>query len=764
MQRLIGYEHMGNFYLLVVVILFALAVSDLIVGVSNDAVNFLTSAVGSGAARKWVIYLVAGSGVLIGATFSSGMMEVARKGVFHPGMFAFSEIMVIFLTVMLTDVLLLNTYNTLGLPTSTTVSLVFELLGSAVAVSMMKIKNLGGSLSDLSHYVNSGKALAIITGILVSIIIAFLAGTILQYIVRLIFTFQYRNLFRYVGSLFGGLAISLITYFIFIKGMDGSTFAALAVGKEKIPLSVWVSKNTGLLLLISFAGWTGFIHLLYWFLKVDILKVVILAGTFALAMAFAGNDLVNFIGVPIAGLKSFLAWKAAGSTDPGNFRMEMLNGEVDTPFLLLFLAGIVMILTLIFSKKARSVTETSVNLSRQEEGEERFGSSALARMVVRNSIALNRKFTRLLPEKVHRTIENRFANQAPSSGNPSTPAFDKLRATVNLVVASTLIAFGTSLKLPLSTTYVTFMAAMGTSLADRAWGRESAVYRVSGVFSVIGGWFLTAMVAFTVSSVIAWVISAGGIPVIIGLLVLSVFLFIRTNTIFKNRSEKTVEDEDLINEKDELNRGVEKSNRQVIKTIIMASKIFSLTFDSFLREDRSLMQEATLLNNEINRKTKKQKRKIIQTISGMKRIDVDSSYFYIQIIDYQREIAHSLNFLHIPLKEHLDNQQTPFTNSQIKEIRELVSKTDEFFNLALHIVKEGNGENVEDLVNRKAVILQLLGEIELDQIKRIKNKEVSTRNSLLFFKALTETKNMLLHSVNLIKSHCNFTKVARKQG
>lgn len=752
---------MENFYLILVVILFALAISDLIVGVSNDAVNFLNSAVGSKAAPKWVIFLMAALGVLIGATFSTGMMEVARKGVFHPDMFVFSEIMVLFLAVMITDIILLDTFNSLGLPTSTTVSLVFELLGSAVAVSLVKIKTLGGTFADLAQYVNTGKALAIITGILLSIIIAFSFGTLVQYLVRLIFTFRYKRKLKYLGSIFGGIAITMITYFILIKGIDGSSFAEFPVGSPEIPMGEWIKTHTGLLLLASLLGWTGIIQVLYWLFKIDILKVVVLAGTFALAMAFAGNDLVNFIGVPMAGFNSFQAWMASGGLAPGEFRMDMLLGEVDTPFIFLLIAGLVMIITLITSKKAHAVVQTGVNLSRQAEGAERFGSSAIARAVVRSSVRLNKKVKGRLPEKINGFIMNRFS-PVEAIDDPNAPSFDKIRAAVNLVVASSLIALGTSLKLPLSTTYVTFMVAMGTSLADRAWGRESAVYRVSGVFAVVGGWFLTAIVAFTVSALIAWTISAGGMPVIIGLIILAIVLVIRTHISFRRKNKNLPDDEELISEVDEAGKRIEKCTSQVVKTIISSNKIFSFALESFLKEDVGHMREAMEMNNQLNIKTKKQKNKIIQTISKMKRVDVDAGYFFIQVIDYQREIAHSLHFLVDPLREHLENQHKPFTESQAHEMKQMVTEIDEFFNLSIHIVKEGKFEAIDDLVSLRLRIIETLYEIEKDQVKRIKNKEVNTRNSLLFFKALTETKNMLLHTVNLIKSYRDFMLVNQK--
>ena len=754
---------MENIYLILVVILFALAVSDLIVGVSNDAVNFLNSAVGSKAAPKWLIFFVASLGVLIGSTFSSGMMEVARKGVFHPEMLVFSEIMVIFLAVMITDVILLDAFNTIGLPTSTTVSIVFELLGASVAVALVKIKSLGGQLSDLSLYINSAKALAIITGILVSVIIAFSIGSLVQYIVRLIFTFNYSKMLRYTGAWFGGFSITVISYFILIKGIDGSSFATIPIGSAKTPLSEWINLNTGMLLLISLLGWSLLMQLLMWLFNADVLKIVVLAGTFALAMAFAGNDLVNFIGVPIAGFKSYQAWQASGGTEAGQFTMEMLKGEVATPFVFLIISGFVMIATLIFSRKARAVIETEVNLGRQSEGVERFGSSMLARAIVRNTITFNRKFSRLIPEKIIDKMNTRFENVSTEKINdPNAPAFDKLRASVNLMVASILIAFGTSLKLPLSTTYVTFMVAMGSSLADRAWDRESAVYRVSGVFAVIGGWFLTALVAFSVTALIAWLISAGGFPVIVAFLLIAIAMVIRTHLIFKRRSATTTEDEDLISEKDETEKVVLKCRKQVVFTILSTNKAYSLAMDSFSRDDRNHMREALEAKNELNRKTKKHKSKVFETISKMKKVDIDSGHFYVQVIDYQREMAHSLNFVTEPLWEHLENQHKPFNESQTEEIRNLVNEIDEFYNFALHIVKENSFDSLEELISKRIQLSNLLIEIEKVQIRRIKNNEVNTRNSLLFFNTLAETKNLLLHSINVVKAYRDFVLVSKK--
>ena len=752
---------MENVYLIIVVVLFALAISDLVVGVSNDAVNFLNSAFGSKAAPKWLIFLMAGLGVLIGATFSSGMMEVARKGIFHPDMFVFSEIMVIFLAVMITDIILLDMFNTFGMPTSTTVSIVFELLGSAVAVSLVKIKNLGGSLSELSTYINSEKALAIITGILLSVLIAFTVGAIVQYITRLVFTFNYRQNMKYFGSLFGGVAITAITYFILIKGIDGSAFAEIKVANGE-KLGEWVVAHTGKLLLYSFVIWVVLIQLLKWLFNIKVLKITVLIGTFALAMAFAGNDLVNFIGVPLAGYNSFKAWITAGATAPDAFSMEMLAGKVGTPTFMLLISGLIMISTLIFSKKAQSVVNTSLDLSRQNEGTERFNSNRVARVIVRSSTSFQKTLDKIVPPAITRKIHSRFEPVSTASPNPDAPSFDKIRASVNLLVASVLIAIGTSYKLPLSTTYVTFMVAMGTSLSDRAWGRDSAVYRISGVFAVIGGWFLTAIIAFSVAAVVAWIISIGGMLMIAVFVAVAVFMVIRTHMLFKKRSAMEVVDEDdTITEKDETEKVMEKCRKQVVKSITMANKIYSESIDSFLKEERSQLKESLSLKDNLNKKSKKQKNKVLNTISKIEE-DVDSGHFYVQVVDYQRELAHSLNFLVEPLFEHVNNNHKPFIQSQIDEFANLKSEINKFFNFATALVKGNKFNQITDLIKQRDEILVKLEKMEIAQIKRIKAREINTRNSVLFFNTISETKNMLLHAINLLKSHRDFIIVTQK--
>ena len=745
---------MEQFYLILVLVLFALAISDLVVGVSNDAVNFLNSAIGSKAAPKWIIFSVASVGVLVGATFSSGMMEVARKGIFHPDMFFFAEIMVIFMAVMITDVILLDLFNTFGLPTSTTVSIVFELLGSAVAVSLVKISHAGQSISELHKYINTEKALAIITGILLSVFIAFIVGAIVQYIARIVFSFKHHKTLKYYGSVFGGLAIAAMTYFMIIKGAKGASF----IPSQTVE---YLKNNIVSILVFSFIGWTIFLQLLYFIFKIDIPKVIVLVGTFGLAMAFAGNDLVNFIGVPLAGFSSFKAWMASGGISADAFEMTMLTGKVPTPTYMLIIAGFIMIITLITSRKARSVVATSVDLSRQSEGEERFGSSAFSRAAVRGTISANKGIRKLLPNSIKKGLDNRFApNTEEQFPGDDKPAFDKIRASVNLVVAGILISIGTSYKLPLSTTYVTFMVAMGTSLADRAWDRESAVYRISGVFTVIGGWFMTALVAFCVAGFIAWVISISGNFMIFVFVIIAILMVGRTYLIFKKRAKQTDDDDDEITDASDII--IEKTKKQVVNTILSANQIYSVCIDSFIKEDRPHLRESMELNKNFQKKVKRAKEKVFPTIQKLQQESMDSGHCFVQIVDYQREISHSLKYLVEPLFSHLENNHKPFVDTQLEEMTQLISYVDEFFNLSLHLVKDDKYESFEEILNQKESLTDKLNDLEKKQIKRIKNKDVSTRNSLLFFNVIKETKNLILHSINLIKSQRDFVEISKK--
>jgi len=742
---------MDNFYLIIVVVLFALAISDLIVGVSNDAVNFLNSAFGSKAAPRWAILIIASLGILVGATFSSGMMEVARKGIFHPDQFYFAEIMIIFVAVMLTDIILLDFYNTVGLPTSTTVSIVFELLGAAVAVAIVKIMNSDETLLDLGNYINSAKALAIITGILLSVVIAFSAGALVQYITRIIFTYKYDKRFKYFGAMFGGFAITAITYFILIKGAKGSSF----ISKETL---LWIKSHTFTILISCFIGWTVILQLLVWFVRLNILKVIVLIGTFALAMAFAGNDLVNFIGVPLAGFKSFQAFIASGASDPYGLTMEMLSGKVQTETYLLLIAGIVMTVTLWFSKKARTVTETELSLSNQNEGDERFGSSYFGRLIVRRSLSANSRLKSFLPERIQKSINYSFVQPAAAIGidKKDIPAFDMIRASVNLTVASILIAIGTSLKLPLSTTYVTFMVAMGTSLADRAWGRDSAVYRITGVITVIGGWFFTAFSAFTAAFIFANLINWFGGYAIFGLLGLAIFFVVRSHMIHKKKNDavNSVDDDSLIITGDV----AEQCTHAVSTLTAKIPGIYGKMITGLAYEDRANLKECSKKVNKLNIEVKKIKNQVPDMVKILREDSGYSGPFYVQLIDYLREMAHATSFIVDPVYEYIDNNHKAFDPEQIEELNTIQAKLSEFFTRINAIINDRNylAENIDSVLEEQEGLLKSIKKFRKVQIRRIKAEKVGTRNSVLFLGVLNETKNLVLYAGNLLKSARDF--------
>ncbi len=735
--------------------LFALAISDLVVGVSNDAVNFLNSALGSKAASFKVIMIIAAAGIFVGATFSSGMMEVARKGIFNPQYFYFSEIMIIFLAVMITDVLLLDLFNTFGMPTSTTVSIVFELLGSAIAVSLIKVSN-DPSL-PLSEYINTAKALAIISGILLSVIVAFSSGAIIQYITRLVFSFNYDNRLKYLSALWGGIAITAITYFILVKGAKGASFMNDAT-------KTWIKGNAIQIIFYSFVGWTVLLYLCKWIFKFDILKFTVLVGTFALAMAFAGNDLVNFIGVPLAGFESFKVFTNSGVA-PDALLMESMAGKVKTDTYLLVIAGFIMIITLWTSKKAKNVVKTSLDLSRQQEGEERFGSSFFARSLVRASINASTAINNVLPSGIKRVISKQFDDSSYEEkrialGNDA-PAFDMLRASVNLVVASILISMATSYKLPLSTTYVTFMVAMGSSLTDGAWGRESAVYRVTGVLSVIGGWFLTAFSAFTVAFIVALIINVGGIYSVFILIALAVYFMYRTHTLSHKRSAEEIdvkefEIEEMEGEVINTKKVLDKCTKNVTNSLTEISDLYTSSLTDFQAENRKDLKERLKAVNQVNKKIKKYKNNIYKTVKKLQDSDIDSSLYYVQVIDYLRETAHALTFVVKPCFEHLDNNHTPFNKDQFKDLSILIGHIQVLISKANNIIRSSSFVNLDELLDEIVKETENLKALRKAQLKRIKKEKTSTQNSMLYLNLLHETQNLLLHIGNLLKAQRDF--------
>lgn len=731
-------------YITLIGILFLLAISDLIVGVSNDAVNFLNSAIGSQAAPFKVIMIIATVGILVGATFSGGMMEVARRGIFHPQEFFFAEIIVIFLAVMITDVILLDLFNTFGMPTSTTVSIVFELLGAAVAISIIKIYTSDQGIGDLSEYINSSKALAIISGILSSVVIAFTIGAIVQYIARIIFTFNYKRKLNYFGGVWGGFAITAITYFILIKGAKGTTFMTA----DNL---LFIEQNAMLIVLISFIFWSVLLQVLYWVFKINILKIIVLIGTFALAMAFAGNDLVNFIGVPLAGYESFQEFIANPDAQPDNFMMTSLQSKVKTPTLFLILAGIIMTITLWFSKKARSVTKTEVDLGRQNEGSERFGSTAFSRAIVQISLTLSKYVGAVVPTSFQIYVRKRFEPiDQQNTLVAELPSFDMIRASVNLVVASILIAFATSLKLPLSTTYVTFMVAMGSSLSDKAWGRESAVYRITGVLSVIGGWFFTAFFAFTVAFLTALLFSFTAFYGIIFMLIIAGITIYRTHIIHKKRSNKKSNEENLEKLSDE--SILQFSESIVTANIQKINNYYAAIIENVSDENLKKMKKVFKKIKELNSETKELKYKLNSTISKLQEESFDSVSYYVQVLDYLRELAHNLNFIAQPAYEHLSNHHKNLTDVQLDELLQLKEALGELLTGIANIIQQKNYADMNQLLEIQKQFLANISSFNKNQIKRIKKVEVGTKNSMLYLAILSESKNLSLNAINLLKS------------
>lgn len=735
---------MDSIYLIIVVILLGLAVLDLVVGVSNDAVNFLNSSIGSKVAPLWAIFTVASIGVLIGALFSSGMMEIARSGVFYPEKFTFPSIMILLLAVMLTDVILLDLFNTFGLPTSTTVSLVFELLGAAVAVALFTVW-ASGSGENLGEYINSGKALAIIGGIFISIAVAFIMGSLIMYLSRLIFSFNYRKPFKYLGALWGGLALTAITYFAIFKGLKGSVLVT-----ENF--LYYLEHNMGTALLYTFIGWTALMALLQHLFRVNILKIIVLAGTAALAMAFAGNDLVNFIGVFMAGFDSFKIAQgiAAAGGDVEGLSMGMLSEPVVAHVGWLLGAGVIMVLALWFSKKSRSVTETEVNLSRKGEGIERFSSSPLSRSIVRNSLNMSKSIHKLTPEPVRKFIDKRFTPVALENN----ASFDLIRASVNLTISALLISLGTSLKLPLSTTYVTFMVAMGASLADRAWGRESAVYRINGVLTVVAGWLLTAFVAFTAAFIVGLFLMWGGKIAIAAMVLLVIFLLYKSGRLHTKRKTKEQQQQQILSTESEL---ITATNTEVHRVMEKTLSIYRRAIEGLGKEDRRAARKAMTEANAMYQKFKdKRAYEVVPTLESIQLNALEVEQEYVQLVDYSYEISKALKAMTEAIHLYIDNNHSPFSKDQLDDLIMIHKTLSEVYTGYAAMEKTGDYSGFSTVTSLRETILDLNPKMTKRQIKRVKAGESSTRSSILFLNIVNESKIITLQSGNLMKSHRNF--------
>lgn len=737
---------MDNIYLIMLIALAVLAVADLVVGVSNDAVNFLNSAIGSKAVSFKNIMIIASIGIAFGALTSSGMMEVARKGIFVPSEFYFNEIMIIFMAVMITDIILLDFFNSLGLPTSTTVSIVFELLGAAVCVSIIKIYNSNDTLLNLGNYINTEKAVEIIQGILLSVVIAFTIGAVVQYVSRLLLTFRFEKKSKFVAALFGGIATTSIAYFIIIKGLKGANLMA--------GVSVWASENIWMFIGLNFLIWTLLSLLVITFFKTNIYKVIIILGTFALAMAFAGNDLVNFIGVPIAAYQAYQDWAASG-IDANLYTMESLSEKVPTQYYLLLIAGIIMVLTLWFSEKARRVVKTSVDLSRQDTVKERFKPNLVSQYLVRGVIIINRTISSIVPNAVSERIEERFT-QTPKNKilEVDAPAFDMIRASVNLVVASVLISVATGMKLPLSTTYVTFMVAMGTSLADRAWGSDSAVYRVAGVINVILGWFMTAITAFLAAALFAFIIYTFEFVALIALLLLAILLIIR-NYLKGHKETKDIKEElKFIKAESSSVLGViEESTSNLVTVMKRGNKLLSNTFENLAKQDLKGLRKARDYGESMTDELDELKSHIFFYIKNLDSETKGASRFYLLIQDSLEDIVQSLTFISKTSYKYVKNGHKGLSFNQIRDLKEIEL---EIFNLFKSIKKEfdeGTLENLSKIILKKEALNQFISNEIEKEIKRAKEKGSSPKNSTLYFSLILECKDIFEATITMLEHY-----------
>ena len=743
---------METIYLGIIIFLFVLAVFDLMVGVSNDAVNFLNSAIGAKAASFKTIMIISAIGIFIGASLSNGMMDIARHGIYQPEHFYFEEIMCILLAVMLTDVVLLDVFNSMGMPTSTTVSMVFELLGGTFALALIKV--YGDSSLELGDLINTDKALSVIMAIFVSVAIAFFFGMLVQYIARVIFSFNYQNKMKYSIGLFGGIAATAIIYFMLIKGLKDSSFMT----KENL---AWVKDHTAQLVLTCFVFFTVLMQILHW-LKINVFKIVVLLGTFALALAFAGNDLVNFIGVPLAGYSSFLDYTANGAGyAPDSFLMTSLLGPASTPWYFLVGAGAIMVYALFTSKKAHAVVKTSVDLSRQDEGEETFGSTPIARTLVRISLNMSNSLSRIIPEGTKNWIDSRFRQDEAIIADGG--AFDLVRASVNLVLAGLLIAVGTSLKLPLSTTYVTFMVAMGSSLSDRAWGRDSAVFRITGVLSVIGGWFLTAGAAFTICFFVALIIHFGGTVAIVLLIGLAAFTLIRSQVLFKKKNLKGKENEtfkEIMRSTDSnqaLNLMRVLTREELNKVLLYAEENFDRTVNSFINENLRGLRKAMGASKFAKQLLKQMKR---TGTLAMCRLDnntvLEKGLYYYQGNDFASELVYSIHRLCEPCLEHIDNNFNPLDVAQKNEFSEASAKITALISSCREKLNNNAYEDFEtDLATANALNAQL-AHLKREELKRIQTQTGSIKVSMVYLTMIQEAQNVVTYTINLMKVNRKF--------
>lgn len=744
---------METFYLIIVIFIFLIAVFDLSVGVSNDAVNFLNSAIGAKAASFKVIMAIAAIGIFVGASMSNGMMDIARHGIYQPQFFYLNELMCILLAVMLTDVVLLDVFNTMGLPTSTTVSMVFELLGGTFALAIVKTINSNGAL-QMGDLINTDKALQVIIAIFVSVAIAFFFGVVVQYIARLIFKFNYRRQLKYFGALFGGFASTTIIYFILINGLKASTMMTPEA-------RAWIHENTQLLMGCCFVVTTVLMQILMW-CRVNVLKVVVLLGTFALALAFAGNDLVNFIGVPLAGFSAYTDYVAnANGLAPDQFLTTSLLESARTPSVFLIGSGIIMVIALFTSKKAQNVIKTSVDLSRQETGEENFGTSPIARKLVRMTTNASSLIINNIPPKARTWLNSRFDKDDVILEHGA--AFDLVRASVNLVLASLLIALGTSLKLPLSTTYVTFMVAMGSSLADRAWGRDSAVYRITGVISVIGGWFITAGAAFLFCFIVTMIVYFGGTIAIILMSVLAAYMLIHSQITYNKKLKKEKKSslaQQLVANKDQENALVllrQFSREEFTKVLAWSADLYDRVTSGFLHESYRTLRKA-MGDIETERRYFKQVKRLgtIGVSHLNDQVGLEKGLYYFQGNDFSYDIIHAIKRTCEPCLEHTDNNFNPLGQAQKESFGVIAQEIVHFLEKCKQVVEENNNHELPALYNQGNILINQLGVLKREEIRQMREQMSYIKVGIVYLTVIQESQNVVAYTINLLKMNQKF--------
>lgn len=719
-----------------------LAIFDLLVGVSNDAVNFMNSAVGAKVARYRTIIIVAAVGVFAGAILSNGMMDIARHGIFQPANFSFYEIMCILLAVMVTDVVLLDVFNTLGLPTSTTVSMVFELLGGTFILAILKIIGDETGLLSLGDMMNTEKALSVIMGIFLSVAIAFIAGTLVQYISRIIFSFNYKKRLSWTIGIFGGISVTSLSYFVLIKGLKSAPF----MSAESL---AWIDQNTTLLVAGCFIFFTLLMQILHW-CKVNVFRIIVLLGTFALALAFAGNDLVNFIGVPLAGFSAYTDY-VANSNGAGihDFMMSSLMSSAKTPAIFLFASGIIMVYALATSKKAKNVIKTSVDLARQEEGDEMFGSSALARTIVRRATAINEFMVKVIPAGMRRWIDSRFNKDEVILENGA--AFDMVRAAVNLVLSGLLIIIGTTMKLPLSTTYVTFIVAMGSSLADRAWGRESAVYRITGMLSVIGGWFITAFVAFTICALVTAIMFYTSFVGMFIFICVAVFLLVRSNIKY-SKKEKTEQQDDTFKrmmgskDKTEILSLLRLHVKETLTDYInYTEQAYMQVTDGFINEDLKQLKKVMSSTDDQKKMLKKRRRK---EILGLRRIPIPiaiekNTWFHLGSNSCE-QMLYCLKRICEPCKEHVDNNFNPISKDCIAEFLPIREELCQLMERTRTVIENNNYTEADDILIKGDALKNKISALRKHQMNHMQEADSrSLKASMVYLNILQESQELV---------------------